>query len=187
MLQDANDIEGQIQLIAAETKKQTAELNKDIFLAEAQHMKLLRELQTVYPITLDPKKGYLIRDLRLPVDIYTTAVPEEEISAALGFCCHLVFMISKYLSISLRYRLFCNSSRSAVQLDVNTFLPLFAARSVEREHLDHAMSLLGANVDCILMTHGIEFTPKSHILARLQRVYDQIIQGEIPLLENGIL
>jgi hypothetical protein len=146
-------------------------------------MKLLRELQTVYPITMgDLRKGYLIRNLRLPVDIYTTTVPEEEISAALGFCCHLVFMISKYLSISMRYRLFCNSSRSAIQLDGSTFLPLFSARSVEREHLDHAMGLLGANVDCILMSLGIEYTPKSHILARLKRVYDQIIEGEIPLL-----
>jgi len=186
MLKEANDIEEQIQLVAAETKQQASELHRDVFRKEAQHMKLLRELRTVYPIILDPKKGYLIRDLRLPVDIYTTTVPEEEISAALGFCCHLVFMMAKYLSISLRYRLFCNSSRSAVQLDANTFLPLFTSRSVDREHMDRAMGLLGADVDCILMTHGIEFTPKSHILARIQRVYDHIIQGEIPLHENGL-
>lgn len=181
MLQEANDLERHIQLVETETKVQMIEFRKDEFRKEAQHMKLLRELQTVYPITMDPRKGYLIRNLRLPVDIYTTTVPEEEIAAALGFCCHLVFMMSKYLSISLRYRLFCNSSRSAVQLDANTFLPLFTARSVEREHLERAMGLLGANVDCILVTLGIEFTPKSHILARLKRVYDQIIAGEIPL------
>ncbi len=186
MLREANEVKQHITQIKEETKKQSTEFRKDLFRKGAQQIKLLRELQMVYPITLDSKKGFLIRDLRLPVDIYTTTVPEEEISAALGFCCHLIFMASKYFSIALRYRLFCNSSRSAIQLDANTFLPLFTARSVEREHLDRAMDLLGANADCILMTLGIEFTPKSHILARLKRIYDYIIEGEIPLHDNGI-
>lgn len=179
-------MEGHISRIATETDKQGKELRKDELRKQALQMKLLRELHTVYPIHLDSKKGYLIRNLRLPVDTYTTGVSEEEISAALGFCCHLVFMISKYLGISLRYRLFCNSSRSAVQLDANTFLPLFISRMVEREHLDRAMTLLGSDVDCILMTIGIEFTPKSHILARLQRVYEHIIEGEIPLSQDSM-
>ena len=182
LLQEAKEVERHIHLVQTATKKQTIEFRKDEFRKEAQHMKLLRELRSVYPISMgDARKGYLIRNLRLPVDIYTTTVPEDEISAALGFCCHLVFMMSKYLSVSLRYRLFCNSSRSAIHLDGNTFLPLFTSRSVEREHLDRAMGLLGANVDCLLMSLGIDFTPNSHILARLKRVYDQIIDGEIPL------
>lgn len=186
MLQEAKELEQHITIVTKETEEQKIEFVKDTFRKEAQQMKLLRELQMVYPICLDPKKGFLIRDLRLPVDIYTTTVPEEEISAALGFCCHLIFMTSKYLTVPLRYRLFCNSSRSAIQLDANTFLPLFTARSVEREHLDRAMELLGTNTDCILMTLGIDYTPKSHILSRLKRVFDHIIEGEIPLLDNGI-
>ena len=175
-----------MELIEQESQNQSAAFRQCLFRKEAQQMKLLRELQLVYPITLDPKKGYLIRDLRLPVDIYTTTVPEEEISAALGFCCHLVFMTSKYLTISLRYRLFCNSSRSAIQMDANTFLPLFTARSVEREQLERGMDLLGANVDCILMNLGIDFTPKSHVLARVKRIFDHVVEGEIPLHDNGI-
>ena len=175
-----------MELIELESQNQGAAFRQYLFRKEAQQMKLLRELQMVYPITLDPKKGYLIRDSRLPVDIYTTTVPEEEISAALGFCCHLVFMTSKYLTISLRYRLFCNSSRSAIQMEANTFLPLFTARSVEREHLERGMDLLGANVDCILMNLGIDYTPKSHILARLKRIFDHVVEGEIPLHDNAI-
>jgi Vacuolar sorting 38 and autophagy-related subunit 14 len=185
MVEEVKTIEEQIHQVKLETRRQECQLRREEFQKEAQHMKLIRELKRIYPITLDSQKGFLIRGLRLPVDILTTAVPEDEISAALGFCSHLVFMVAKYLSIPMRYRIFCNSSRSAIQLDGTKFLPLFTARSVEREHLETAMSLLGENADCILITLGIEFTPKSHILARLKRVYDHIIEGEISLLENG--
>lgn len=185
MLQEAKDIEEDIRLVRAEMKSQALELSHDRFLREAQCIKLLRELRTIYPITLDSQKGYLIRDLRLPVDLYTTTVPEEEISAALGFCSHLVFMMSKYLSVQLRHRIYCNSSRSAIQQDGNAIFPLFTARAIEREQLDRGLALLGQDVDCILLMYDIEFTPTSHILARLKRVYDHIIDGNWTSIEKG--
>jgi hypothetical protein len=187
LVEEARGIEEDIRLVRAESKKQTVQLSHDQFLREAQCIKLVRELRTIYPITLDSQKGYLIRNLRLPVDIYTTMVPEEEISAALGFCSHLIFLMSKYLSVQLRYRIFCNSSRSAIQQDGAALYPLFTARSIEREQLDRGLTLLGANVDCILMTNHIDYTPKSHILARLKRIYDDIIDGDAPTVEKGIV
>ena len=185
MVEEARAIEAQIQLVYEETQRQASELCREEFRKEAQHLKLVRELKRIYPITMDSQKGFLIRGLRFPVDVLATVVPEDEISAALGFCCHLVFMLAKYLSISLRYRIFCNSSRSAIQSDGTIFFPLFVARSVEHEHLETAMNLLGENVDCMLLNLGIEVTPKSHPLARLKRVYDHVIEGEISPLENG--
>lgn len=200
-------MERHIQLLRAETKNQELAEHRDLFQREAQQMKLLRELETIYPITLDSKKGYMIRNLRLPVDIYTTGVPEDEVSAALGFCCHLIAMLSKYLICPLRYKLVCNSSRSAIQLGESSILagsdsssagrsngqdsagaslananirPLFMARSVEREQLDQGLKALGANVDGMLISHGITFTPNSHILARVQRIFDHVLKGEIP-------
>jgi hypothetical protein len=194
MLQQAKRVKDDIRLIGAELKHQTVLLRRDEFLQEAQCIKLLRELQTIYPITLDAQKGYLIRDLRcLPanMDIYTTmTIPEDELSAALGFAGHLIFLLSKYLSVPLRHRVFCNSSRSAIQQDGGSngsttttgtnnamaiVYPLFMARTVEREQLERGLTLLGANVDCILMTYRMEYTPKSHILARLKRIYDHVV------------
>eukprot|EP00934_Nitzschia_sp_Nitz4_P008944 Nitzschia sp. Nitz4//scaffold14_size191712//77963//83546//NITZ4_001716-RA/size191712-processed-gene-0.12-mRNA-1//1//CDS//3329536906//8934//frame0 len=169
-LRAAQEMEHHITLIRAESKNLQLELQKDEFSRDAQQMKLLRELQTVYPITSDSQGLFLIRNLRVPADIYTTSVPDDEVSASLGYCCHLVFMIAKYLGIALRYRLFCNSSRSAIQFDNNVFLPLFFARSIDREQTERGVALLGANVNCILMSHGIEFTAKSHILARKARL-----------------
>ena len=191
---EAKQIQQEIILLQVEIQKQSEQLEQDEFRKEAQCIKLVRELGAIYPISIvdgrdeSGKNGsggesrrYLIRGLEIPTDLYnnSTNVSEEEISAALGFCCHLVVMLSKYLGVPLRYRIFCNSSRSAIRQG-NIIYPLFTARVVEREQLERGMLLLYANVDCILQTRGIEHNPKSHILARLQRVYRHVIEGNHP-------
>lgn len=177
-LLEAKEIEHEIVLLRAETQNQTEDMQRDELLLEAQRIKLIRELRTIYPISIidhDPPK-YLVRGLELPTDLQTSTVTEDEISAALGFICHLVCQIQKYLSIQFRYRIFCNSSRSAIQQGTIIY-PLFIARVVEREQVDRGMLLLDANVNCVLKTLRIEFNKKSHILERLQKVYSHVIDG----------
>lgn len=176
MVQTAKDMKAQNEILQNEMSSHKAKLQKEQFTREAQRINLVRGLQTVYPITIDPQKGFLIRNLQLPVDIKTTTVTDEELSAALGFACHLVFIMSKYLSVGLRHKLFCNSSRSAVQQDNVTVYPLFSVRGrVEREKLDYGIQLLGENVNCMLLTFEIEFTLQSHILQRLSNIYEHLL------------
>ena len=176
-LQEAKLVEQEIEFLQKETKNQQTQSHRDKFLMDAQCVKLLKELRTIYPLTLDKQKGYLIREMQIPVDIYTTAVGDDEISAALSFACHLIVMTSKYLNAPLPHRIFCNSSRSAIRHN-GMLYPLFVTRAVEREQLERGMTLLGSNVDCMLLTYNVEFTPKSHILARLQRLFDVLIEGD---------
>lgn len=158
------------------TEKQLCR-QSDFFL-EARRVKLLLDLRTIYPITfLRGEDRYSIRDLCIPMDIHSGAVTEEELSAALGFLCHLVSMVSKYMSVQLRHRVFCNSSRSAVQEDGGAIFPLFQARVVERDQLDHGVLLLRRNVECILKTRDIEYQPKDHILANVKRLFDVMIDA----------
>jgi len=168
-LQEARSMIKDIEKVRDESTRQETLLHRDQLLHRTQAIKLVKELGVIYPISMDSVKGYLIRGLQLPVDIYTTTVSEEEISAALGFTCHLTFMMSKYLSISLRHKIHVNSSRSVIIHQVldggPTILPLFLAL------------LLGANVDCILGVCQINYTPRSHILARIKRVLDVILEG----------
>lgn len=195
-LSEAKQIHQEILLLQGEIQKQSEQLEHDEFRKEAQCIKLVRELGAIYPISVvdgreesgknssgigGESRRYLIRGLEIPIDLYnnSTNVVEEEISAALGFCCHLVVMLGKYLCVPLRYRIFCNSSRSAIRQGTIIY-PLFTARVVEREQLERGMLLLYANVDCILQTRGIEYNPKSHILARLQRIYRHVIEGNHP-------
>lgn len=118
MVQTAKNLQSQTDRLKTEIMQQSQLLHRAKFARDAHCIHWFRDLhQWVYPITLDFQKGFLIRNLRLPVDLKTTAVPDEELSAALGFCSHLMFLMSKYSGIGLRHRVYCNSSRSAIQQD----------------------------------------------------------------------
>jgi hypothetical protein len=175
LLQEAKDLEHEIGLVQNENISETEQLRQEDFLKQAQCIKLLRELSTIYPISQKDDQ-YIIRGLALPSDVYATTTTEEEVSAALGFVCHLVVMMSKYLSIQLRHRIYANSSRSAVAQDGGAHIyPLFTARVVEQEQFKRGMALLDANVDCMVQTRGIECPPNSHLLARLQKIYAHVV------------
>jgi len=139
----------------------------------------LQELHDIYPIHSFSENRYSIRGLELPLDIYDSVVSEEEISAALGFLCHLLVMVAKYLSIPFRYRIVCNSSRSAIQDDGRGVLPLFQARMVDREKLERGILLLERNVDCLLLHRNVNSLPSDHILYKVKRLFDHTIDEDI--------
>lgn len=163
----------EVELINEDATDQERKQSETEFHLEARRAKLLRDLHLIYPIQCLPDNVYTIRGLHLPSDLHGPGVPDAVISAALGYVCHLVYMCSKYLCIPLRYRLFCNSSRSAVQDDGVAVYPLFRERVVEREQFDRAFTLLGRNVECLLRGRGIDFYHRSHILAKLERLFVQ--------------
>jgi len=177
-----NENEEDTRLIAHATRAELDEVKELEFLLETRQAKLLMDLRTIYPIqaigvTLSSKVQYLIRGIEVPIDLYGPQVLDEEVSAALGFLCHLVFMVSKYLSIPLRYKVICNSSRSAIQDDGRGIFPLFKERVVEQKQLDRAMFLLHRDVDCILIMRGIDFVPRSHILSKVELLFSQTLQS----------
>ncbi|KAL3940512.1 MAG: hypothetical protein SGBAC_004963 [Bacillariaceae sp.] len=207
MVETAKNLQSQTDRLQAEIVLQFQHVHRAKFSKDAQCIHLFRDLhQWVYPITLDSQKGFLIRNLRLPVDFKTTVVPDEELSASLGFGCHLIFLMSKYTGIGLRHKVYCNSSRSAIQQDGGTggdggnngaigqvvsiaavsatsnnshnLFPLFAARNVDKDQLEKGLGLLGENANCLLHTLDIDFTPQSHILKRLSLVYDHILASK---------
>lgn len=209
LVEEVQSMEQDISKVKAELHKQSLKLKKEEILKESQSIKLLRDLRDIYPIAPDSSqrltsvgiiqstreptggserdgepKGYLIRGLRLPMDIYTTTVPEEEVNTSLGYCAHLVFMVAKYLAIPLRHRIFCNGSRSAIELDGMGIFPLFlgrlAARALEREQVDRGARLLGTNVECILTHLNLQQSSSSatHILERLQTILDYVADGK---------
>lgn len=215
LMEQVQLVERDISKVQTELHKQSLKLEREEILKESQSIKLFRDLKGIYPITLDSaatlssvgiiqstrapggtaggtgriggkNNCYLIRGLRLPADIYTTSISEEEVNTSLGYCAHLVFMVAKYLAIQLRHRIFCNGSRSAIELDDVGIFPLFlgrlAARALEREQVDRGARLLGASVNCIMMHLDLKSSssssPPSHILARLQTILDHVAEGK---------
>jgi len=141
--------------IDQEVEKSLESFQLEHFLLDSRRKKLLRELFRIYPIQQLPDSVYTIRGINLPHDMHSLTASDELISAGLGFVCHVVSMCSKYLSIPLRYRLICNSSRSAVRDDDFDVFPLFKERVVEREQFDRALNLLHRNIDLLLQMSGI--------------------------------
>ena len=134
----------------------------------------MKDLREIYPIQSLPHERYAIRGLELPSDMNFV---DDHVSSALGFTCHLVYMSSKYLSIPLRYRLICNASRSAI-FDDDIVYPLFRTNT-ERPQFDRAVYLLEKNIECLLKVRGVQYLPRAHLLAKLDRLFTQTTEGGI--------
>lgn len=154
------------------------------FKLQTQQIRLVRELQQIYPITVyvggpgDARHRFRVRDLEFPATFQDMLMaPEEELSAVLGYTCHLVHMLSKYLSVQLRYRLLCHNSKSGIQDDRAILYPLFYGRNVDREQFEHGFTLLQRNVDFFCRDRELSVAPKLHILGKLKRVCEHVIDG----------
>lgn len=174
------------------------------FRLETRRIQLLKSLRSIYPIRMrTADRQYSIAGILLPDDIHDISSTDEEVSAALGFLCHLVFLTSKYLSISMRHRLVCHSSRSAIVREDGSgsggsggfgedeataapyraaVYPLFRERGVvDREELDRAVGLLHRNVDCLLTSRGASYVPLSlsvGLLYKIERLLAHVIEGD---------
>lgn len=153
-------------------------------LLDGKRGKILREIFLIYPIQILPDSIYTIRGIHIPHDMHslTTPISDEFISAGLGFVCHVVSLCSKYLAIPLRYRVICNSSRSAVRDDdFDDVFPLFKEKVIEKVQFDRAVELLHRNIDLLLQMNGITTTNMmksrpNHILAKLHLLFKEIME-----------
>jgi len=166
--QEETSIQAEICQVISDRQK--LEVSVDLY-----QVKLLAELQQIYPIVYKVGERYEIAGAELPIDIFGGEISEDETSAALGFLAHSLVMMSKYLSIPLRYRIVCNSSRSAIQEEGRNILPLFLARNCERQPLEHGLVLLHRNVDCIAKSRGLECRG-NHILVKVQAIYQKVLK-----------
>lgn len=166
---------------------------------EANRIQLLRGLRRIFPIRVQsintpvnppnyPRQQFTIADLPFPDDVHTPVVSDDQISTALGHVCQMVSLVSKYLGIPLRYALVCKFSRSAILFlggergngnDSRTVYPLFRERGViDREQLDYGLTLLDRNVICLLRVRKVGFRNDWHLLAKIDRLFGHVIDGE---------
>ena len=164
----------------AEARAAARDLQKDLqkasFLLEAQRIRLFCDLQAVYPITQELNQQYRIRGLLLHCNL-STGTPDDELSAAVGHLAHLVSMMAKFLHVQLRYLISFQASSSCIQDDRGQIFPLFTGRSVDKNLFETGFSLLGRNVDFLCETRSIKIAHKLHVLAKIKRIYECVIDG----------
>ena len=110
---------------------------------------------------------------------------EEKIATGLGYVCHLVQLLSKYLDIPLRYPMFPMMSRSSIQdVVVSTErYPLYSkAQSID--HFRTAVALLNRNVEQLVLSQGLEPGPLRETLPNLRILLDHFTAAT-PSAGNG--
>ncbi|CAI5702730.1 hypothetical protein KXD40_003097 [Peronospora effusa] len=137
---------------------------------------LVKQLGTVYPIEYVGAGEYSIRGIRIANSDLTGGgrADEEMISTALGYIAHLVFMLSKYLQVNLRYRVVPYSSRSFLKDEINDpqgEYPLYK-RGVEKDRHEKAIRFLRKDVEQLLFARSLDPTLEAPILARLKELTD---------------
>jgi hypothetical protein len=177
------DTREQTEQVLHDTTKLRLESQRTTYFLDVQRIRLFRELRIIYPITLliASDQRYKIRDLEIPNDLHSASggsfVSDEECFAALGYLCHLLIMMGKYLSVQYRYRMYYQASRSAIQNDWAKVFPLFMGRNIERDQFEQGVRLLSSNVDCLVKVRNIRVSPQLHILGKVKRVLEHVIDG----------
>ena len=148
------------------------------FLLEARQIKLVGELQTIYPIETQPVSGrYTIRGLEMP-PIDCPQREEEQLTTALGYLVHLLLLLSKYLAVPLRYQLLYFSSRSMIKDAVSGHsMPLYR-KDIDIERFKKAFVWLQRNVEQLLDAKGLVFDKKRHVLGEVNRLFQHLLEGK---------
>jgi UV radiation resistance-associated gene protein len=91
---------------------------------KAQRRRICLDLQNIYPVTSvdDETLRFMIRGVRLPSTGKFEGTPEEEVATALGWTAHLVYLLSSYLCVPLRYPLQPVGGRSLIKDPVSIMM-----------------------------------------------------------------
>lgn len=133
-------------------------LRKLLSKVQTRQRRQLYELSSIYTISWRRKqnhKVYLIRDAPLiSADLKgptRDAQDDEKVALALGYICHLVFMLSKILEIPLRYNIMYKGSRSQICDEVLGLSPFpLNQQSGQEKRFDVGRVLLVKNIEQLL-------------------------------------
>lgn len=152
---------------------------------QAQRRRILGDLSKIYPIepatagASDPL-SFSIRGLPLPNSTSTFAIPDDILSAALGYTAHLVHNLALYLSVPLRYPIIPQGSTSHIhdpisQLQGSRVFPLY--RNGQRDYrFEYGVFLLNKDVELLCASCGMSVVDIRHTLPNLK--YLMYIVGE---------
>jgi len=132
---------------------------------------LITQLKIIFPISQSTDgKSFSINGFRLPNSDFT-GCDEEQIATALGFICHVVYMVAKYLEVPLRYPMIPMCSRSIIRDDISQQsspkFPLYS-RGVDRTRFEYAVFLLNKNVEQLVNSYNLDVITLRHTLPNLQ-------------------
>lgn len=151
-------------------------------LLTAKQLSLISELRSLYPIVeIERGRVYTIRGLTLPDARDLAALPDEQVSTALGYTCHCVSLLAKYLRVPLRYTPHHMASRSTMRDEVlahTAEYPLYA-KSGEPNAFLIAVLMLQRDMRQLLHSQGIGAV-EPHVLGNMQKLFGVLLDAALP-------
>eukprot|EP00916_Digyalum_oweni_P009032 GHVL01015226.1.p1 GENE.GHVL01015226.1~~GHVL01015226.1.p1 ORF type:complete len:431 (+),score=48.74 GHVL01015226.1:43-1335(+) len=158
-----------------EKKLQDEDIRKLNLQLHTKRLSVLYGLHKIYPIE-NSGSFRLIRGFPLGSSRYLLNMYTEQVATALGDVCQLLFFISDYLCISLRFiPIFCGSrSFMCDPLKEFTQYPLFLQPNAGREqknNFDSGLSMLMRDVNQMLTDRGVNIISDSNILENMEFIF----------------
>jgi len=134
---------------------------------------MISQLGSVYPISVS-RDVWCVGGVKIPNTLHFQGCDEEELATGLGFVCHILFMVAKYLDVPLRYPMVPMCSRSFIMdnilptetSDLANKYPLFS-KGTERNRFAYAVCMLRRNLEQLLNSQGWDVKGHKHILPNL--------------------
>ncbi|KAG9399084.1 hypothetical protein AC1031_012041 [Aphanomyces cochlioides] len=144
---------------------------------------LVSQLYDIYPIAYLGAGEYSIGGIKFTNSDINNGRDEEMLSTALGYIAHFVFLLAKYLNVTLRYAIKHVSSRSSMCDEVNDpggEYPLYK-RGADRERFEKAFVFLKKDVEQLLLARGLDPGQQGQLLMRLTT----LVETEMEWLKNN--
>lgn len=112
---------------------------------------------------------------------------DEQVSTALGYTCHCVMLVGKYLGVPLRYTPHFVGSRSVMKDEVlaggSWEQPLYF-KGVDQYAFLAAVRMLQRDVEQLCYWQGLSVLPDAHMLANLMRLFHVLLNAALPVAEH---
>ncbi|KAK9318069.1 UV radiation resistance protein and autophagy-related subunit 14-domain-containing protein [Lipomyces starkeyi] len=139
----------------------------------AQRRRICEDLEKIYPIEaiVGRTLAFSIRGIELPNTSYD-GYDEELLGTALGYTAHLVYLLSFYLGVKLRYTVYPSGSHSYIEDPVSVFqgsrtFPLWPRGSVYYR-FEYGVFLLNKSIEQLMNSQSLLVIDLRHTLPNLK-------------------
>ncbi|KAK9381595.1 UV radiation resistance protein and autophagy-related subunit 14-domain-containing protein [Kockiozyma suomiensis] len=154
-----------------ETQRRKAEETKVEILM--QRRRICDDLERIYPIEpiVGKSLAFSIRGVELPNTEYS-GFDDDVLGTALGYTAHLVYLLSFYLNVKLRYPVYPAGNKSYVEDSVSVFqgsrtFPLWPRGSVYYR-FEYGVFLLNKNIEQLMNSQSLLVIDLRHTLPNLK-------------------
>lgn len=170
----------------------TSHLTKISERSAGQIRRVCEDLQTILPIESIPNRPlqFSIRGLPLPNSKFDDIDDRDIVAAALGFTCHLVSLLSQYLSVPLPYPIQHLASTSLIEDPISVGLPqrIYPLYPINVSYrFEYAVFLLNKDIEFLMNRYNLRMLDIRHTLPNLKYLVYVLTagSGEIPARKAG--